>query len=147
MTGYLQRARDSGRIAALKNIQWVLQAYNGDNGWEYPKPADDPTTGKCLSDKDWKNANATDFVNMFQKKQIPIDPQATRQSFPCGTNASYVYRLIDNSLSYLLWSRVETPAQWNYNTGVTGTVEIDTITKLDQVKLSDSGSTYMVTSL
>ena len=134
MTGYLQRSRDTGRIADLNNIKVVLQTYNSDNGGEYPAPE----TPNCLSKSDGTVTNTT-LANITQKKRFAIDPQGSRTTPPCDKAGSYGYKVTSDSGAYLLWARVENPAQWNFTGNI---ADINLVTELN---FAESGSFYVVT--
>jgi prepilin-type N-terminal cleavage/methylation domain-containing protein len=70
MTGYLERSRDTGRIAALSNIKAVLQTYSADKQGIYP----DPFATLCLSSSGGVITDTT-FQSLFASKSAPVDPR------------------------------------------------------------------------
>jgi type II secretory pathway pseudopilin PulG len=102
MTGYLERSRDAGRIAALNNVKSVLQTYYADNNGSYPLAAGQG----CLTNA---SGSTTDVAlnGLFAAKSAPLDPQSTQKTLPCNTNGSYGYAVINNTGAYALWARME----------------------------------------
>lgn len=114
LTGAQARARDTGRIASVKNVTAVLETYNSDEG-TYPlspndsASADDPVGTLCLSTE-----NGTvhpDLAALFKGGKAPIDPQSKNKSGGCGVDASIAYSaLVKDGVSqagYILISNVE----------------------------------------
>ena len=108
MTGYLERSRDAGRIAALNNVKSVLQTYYADNNGAYPAAAGN---GYCLSNASGSN-NAIN--GMFSAKKAPLDPQTANKALRCDQNGSYGYSTFGtNGTTYALWSNMENKTRAN----------------------------------
>lgn len=138
MTGFLERARDTGRIADLNNSKANLQIYNAENG-AYPQPADG-AAGNCFSDSNGNSTNDAIFQNTYSKKKLPTDPQSTRLADPCATAGSYGYKLIDSNANYMLWAHLENAARGNLDLD-----DITAVTGLDGISYTSTGSAYIVT--
>jgi len=108
MSGYLERSRDAGRIAALNNVKSVLQTFYADNNGLYPAPA----SANCLSNASG-TTSSTAFNGLFAAKVAPTDPQSTTATPPCTVWGSYGYAVINNSGSYALWARIENASRAN----------------------------------
>ncbi len=107
MTGYLERSRDAGRIAALNNVKSVMQTYYADNNGAYPASAGN---GYCLSNNSGSNA-AID--TMFSAKKAPLDPQTANKTIRCDQSGSYGYAPLANGSTYALWSNMENKSKAN----------------------------------
>ncbi len=138
MTGFLERARDTGRIADLNNSKANIQTFNAEQA-RYPQPADTVDTGNCFSTVDGDNPNDTFFQQMYTKRKIPTDPQASRTTTPCANAGSYGYKYVDNGVNYMLWAHLENNARGNLD--IASVAGVDTVV----IDYTSSGSAYIVT--
>ena len=107
MTGYLERSRDAGRIAALNNVKAVMQTYYADNNGAYPSAVNT----YCLSNSSGSNVAVN---GMFSAKKAPLDPQTANKAIRCDQNGSYGYAITAGGTAYVLWSNMENKGKANY---------------------------------
>ena len=142
MTGYLERSRDAGRIAALNNIKSVLQTYYADYNGSYPTPL----TSGCLSNSGGTGYPDTKFTDLFSAKKVPTDPRTTSVATPCTQTGAYGYQIINNSGSYALWAKMETTARGNgQSASVSSLSTANTVTSITLSGAINGNSYYVVT--
>ena len=116
MTGYLERSRDAGRIAALNNIKAVLQTFYADYNGAYPVAYTGTVIGdRCLSTSTGAHPD-TNFSNLFSAKKLPTDPRTTSTVNGCTNSASvgsYGYVVLNNGALYALYAKLENNAKAN----------------------------------
>ncbi len=110
LSGAQERARDSGRIAAIQNITAVLETYFSDEG-QYPDAthAAGATANGCFSTED--GTVAPDIAALLKWGSAPLDPQTSNNAWGCWTDASFWYKALEkgwvNNSWYVINANVE----------------------------------------
>ena len=103
LSGAQERARDSGRIAAIQNITAVLETYFSDEG-QYPiaPHSDSATTGNNCFSSD-TGAVSSEIGALLKGGTAPLDPQATNIVWGCTSQSAFWYKALEKSWIAQAW--------------------------------------------
>ena len=149
LSGAQERARDSGRIAAIQNITAVLETYFSDEG-EYPNNPVSLTAAwnGCFSGAD--GAVDPEIAALLKWGTAPMDPQTSNQAWDCGTPGAFWYNALTknwvNNSGYVItanvegwkkanlnWSEVSSATEWQTVADAIGDLSEETSPATDSV--------------
>ena len=113
LSGAQERARDSGRIAAIQNITAVLETYFSDEG-QYPSAPSNTTDITATGNNCFSQAGGVvnaEIAALLKWGTAPMDPQTSNTVWGCTTAWSFWYKALEKSWvansGYVITANVE----------------------------------------